>query len=71
MENVRDYVTVITNIRNKAGERQNPPKRDQPHDDASLATSLLPARKRRQPSAPRDRVGKPSSPERSDLSAWA
>jgi hypothetical protein len=25
MENVRDYVTVITNIRNKAGERQNPP----------------------------------------------
>jgi hypothetical protein len=25
MEDVRDYVTVITNIRNKAGERQNPP----------------------------------------------
>lgn len=25
MESVRDYVTVITNIRNKAGERQNPP----------------------------------------------
>ncbi|MFM1886986.1 MAG: hypothetical protein RL026_2143 [Pseudomonadota bacterium] len=25
METVRDYVTVITNIRNKAGERQNPP----------------------------------------------
>src|SRR6476659_10996412 len=25
MEGVRDYVTVITNIRNKAGERQNPP----------------------------------------------
>jgi hypothetical protein len=25
MESVRDYVTVITNIRNKSGERQNPP----------------------------------------------
>jgi hypothetical protein len=25
MEPVRDYVTVITNIRNKSGERQNPP----------------------------------------------
>ena len=25
MEGVRDYVTVITNIRNKSGERQNPP----------------------------------------------
>jgi hypothetical protein len=25
MESVRDHVTVITNIRNKAGERQNPP----------------------------------------------
>ena len=25
MEGVRDYVTVISNIRNKAGERQNPP----------------------------------------------
>ncbi len=25
MESVRDYVTLFTNIRNKAGERQNPP----------------------------------------------
>jgi len=25
MEGLRDYVTVITNIRNKSGERQNPP----------------------------------------------
>ena len=25
LESVRDYVTVVTNIRNKAGERQNPP----------------------------------------------
>jgi hypothetical protein len=25
MESVRDYVTVFTNIRNKSGERQNPP----------------------------------------------
>ncbi len=47
MEGVRDYVTVITNIRNKAGERQNSSAR---HHRTGLAD--LPRTRRWPPGVP-------------------